>query len=178
MMKKIITCLAIFAMIISLGAGCKRTYFRITEESKGNTPLRFTIKKSYYRPNQSISLVGGRYAITSGDSLLLYIEGKAKIPGVGEVGVAELDLSETARIYISLPPGQKTGRQHIDHRSICEIVGGGAYRMGENLFVCQSGEIVIDSLVGKEFYGKFNGKYLNTSSRTLTAEGDIKANRK
>lgn len=178
MMKKATACLAVFVLIISIGAGCKRTYFRVTEESESNTSLRFATKKSYYKLNQSISLVGGRYAITSGDSLLLYLEGEAKTPGVGEVGVAELDLTETARLYITLPLGQKAGRQQIGQRSICEIIGSASYRMGENLFVCQSGEIVIDSLVGKEYYGKFTGKYLNTSNRSLTAEGDIRAGRK
>ncbi len=178
MIKKIFILIPVLTLTVFLLLSCKRTYFHLTEEVHDNVAMRFTTGTSYFEPGRSIVLTGGKYRIEWGDSIVLFVEGKAKFTGVGEEGIGTLDFTETARFYITLQPSLKAGRYNTRYKAICEIINSFTYGEGENLFTCQSGEVVIDSLRKGKIYGVFTGEYLNTSNKHLSVKGDIKAGRK
>ncbi len=165
---------AVVAVLLSLAA-CKRTYYHVSEEITGNQPNRFRLQEAYYQMGKSIAITGGRYQLVPGDSTLLYIQGQGTVTGVGEAGVATLDFPETTRFYISLPNVLGVKTYNTGRRAICEITGNLNYGAGEDLFVCQSGKVVIDSLKGDKIYGNFSGTYLNTSNKSITVDGPFKA---
>jgi hypothetical protein len=173
---RLLAALILSVLIVTLLASCKRTYFHIKEEINNNTSVRFTTKESYYQMGKSIALTSGSYRIVPGDSIVMFIEGKASMGSVGETGVATFEAQETARFYVMLPSLPKVGKYNVSHRAICEIIG--RYNQGEGLFVCQSGQVVIDSLKRSKIYGKLTGEYLNTSNQKLSVDGNIKARSK
>lgn len=176
-MRKDLFLIAILAgILIVLASSCKRLYFHVTEEVLSGESNRFTQKKAYYWMGRSIALTAGRFEITPGDSTVLFIEGRGSVTGVGEAGVATLDFGETARFFIALPLKIQARRYDTRFRAICEVTGSLKYGAGENLFVCQSGEVVVDSLKGTRIYGTFRGDYLNTSNKRLAVDGQFKAN--
>lgn len=162
------------AILLSLAA-CKRMYYHVSEEVAGNTPNKFRLQESYYQMGKSIAITGGRYELVPGDSIILYIKGQGTVTGVGEAGVATLDFPETTRFYIMLPNNLSLKSYNTGGRAICDITGNLNYGAGEDLFVCQSGKVVIDSLKGDKVYGKFSGKYLNTSNKSISVDGPFKA---
>ena len=166
--------LLVIIMAVVFG-GCKKTYFNIIEEVQGSDRLKFTTKSTYLKKGKSIALTRSRYQLLPGDSTILFLEGQAKLTGVGETKVAEFDFIETALIYITLPAVIEPGRYTIGHKSICEIINSNVYDSGESLFIGQSGEVIIDSLHRGKYYGSFSGHYINTSNKSLTIEGSIKA---
>jgi len=169
----------IIAVIIAVGLNaCKKTYFHVSEQITGNVKNRFTTKSSYYLVGQSLALTGGRYAIHPGDSVLLFIEGQAKVPGVGQNDVAGFDVDETARFFFVLPPLPQPGTYDLQYNGIAEILNDEYYSEGTNLFTCQSGKLVIDSVKSAELYGRFVAEFLNTQNKKLSALGDFKANQK
>lgn len=172
--KAIIYAAAVVGILLSLAA-CKRLYYHVSEEISGNKPNKFRVQKAYYQMGKSIAITGGRYELVPGDSIILYIQGQGTVTGVGEAGVATLDFPETTRFYISLPNLLNVKTYRTGRRAICEITGNLNYGPGENLFVCQSGRVVIDSLKKDNIYGNFSGKYLNTSNKSITVEGAFKA---
>lgn len=161
-------------LLLSLGA-CKRIHFTVSEEVNDNRSNRFVIKEAWYQMGKSIALTGGQYQIVPGDSIILYIRGMGTVTGVGEAGVATLDFPQTTRFYIMLPNRLSLRRYDIGRRAICEITGSMAYDQGENLFVCQTGQVVIDSLKGEKLHGQFSGIYLNTRNQSITVDGPFKA---
>lgn len=168
---------AALVILAALGA-CNKTYFQIAEEANNNVAVRYTTTTGAYTMGKSIALTRGKFEIIPGDSVVLYIEGRSTGKGVGEESVAELELATHARFYVMLPNMITVGRYNTQHRAICEVVGSMHYQTGENLFICQSGRISVDSLDGSKIYGKISGVYLNTKNQTLTVEGDIKADMK
>lgn len=174
-MKRYQAALLIIIIAAVVVAGCKKTYFNIIEEVQGSDKLKFTTKRTYLEKGKSIALTQSRYRLLPGDSTVLFLEGQAKLTGVGESSVAEFDFIETALIYITLPPVIEPGKYAIGHKSICEIINSNVYKAGENLFIGQSGRVVIDSLYKGKYYGSFSGNYINTSNKSLTIEGSIKA---
>ncbi len=172
--KAIIVGAAAVGILLSLAA-CKRIYYHVSEEVSGNKPNKFRIQESYYQMGKSIAITGGRYELVPGDSIILYIKGQGTVTGVGEAGVATLDFPETTRFYIALPNRLDVKTYNTGRRAICDITGNLNYGEGEDLFVCQSGKVVIDSLKGDKIYGNFSGKYLNTSNKSITVEGPFKA---
>jgi hypothetical protein len=175
-MKRNILFLLILSILLIITVGsCKKTYFYMTEEIHENQTNKFTVKDSYYRMGKSIALTGGRYEITPGDSIVLFIVGQGKVSGVGSEGVMGLDFAETARFFISLPVRLSVQEYDTQHGAICEITGSLNYGQGESIFTCQSGSVVIDSLKKDNVYGHFDGTYLNTSNKSFTVEGPFKA---
>lgn len=170
----------VLAAVLALAftCGCKNTYFHLTEEINDNATHRFTVKDAYYRMGKSIALTAGRFEITPGDSMVLYLEGQGRVTGVGEAGVAGLDFGQTARFYIRLPLQPERQKYDTEHKAICEITGSYGYGPGENLFVCQSGNVVVDSLRKDKIYGSFRGSYLNTSNKSMLVEGSFRAGHK
>lgn len=154
---------------------CKKIYFRVSEEANDNKANRFAITEAYYQMGKSIALTGGRYELTPSDSIVLFIEGQGKVTGIGGDGVVGLDYAQTARFFMTLPVRLQPKNYDTRFRSICEITGSLNYGAGENLFVCQSGQVVIDSLKKDTVYGTFKGTYLNTSNRTLSVDGPFTA---
>jgi hypothetical protein len=175
MSRKAIIYGAAAVMILLSLAACKRIYYHVSEEISGNKPNKFRIQEAYYQMGKSIAITGGRYELVPGDSIILFIQGQGTVTGVGEAGVATLDFPETTRFYISLPNILGVKTYHTGRRAICEITGNLNYGPGEDLFVCQSGKVVIDSLKGDKIYGNFSGKYLNTSNKSITVDGPFKA---
>ncbi|MFH1699493.1 MAG: hypothetical protein ABIE07_02805 [Candidatus Zixiibacteriota bacterium] len=173
-------CLWIVLFLLSLFAlmSCKRTYLYVAEEVYENTSVRFTTKSSFYTMGKSIALTHGGFELVPSDSTVLFIEGQSTNTGKGGISVAELRLAETARFYVTLPNTIRVGEFNIEHKSICEITGNLNYRIGETLFTCQRGSIIVDSLVGSKIYGTIDGDYLNTRNQTLKVEGNIKAGQK
>jgi hypothetical protein len=167
--------MALSVLIIVFAGSCKRTYIRMTEEVFDNVEIRFAVKESYYRMGKSIALTAGRYEITPGDSIVLYIRGQGRVGGLGEESVVGLDFVETARFFISLPIRLSMQTYDTQHKAICEITGSLNYGPGENLFICQSGQVVIDSLKKENIFGNFKGSYLNTSNKSFKVEGPFKA---
>jgi len=147
----------------------------MSEQTRPNEKLRFTFTKSIYKRNQSIQLTRGKYSIAPGDSLLMYIEGKAKTRGVGEAGVVELQFTERAMIYVSLPPEIYEETYSVKFASICEILNNPIYHVRENIFTCQSGKVVVDSIRGTDIFGTLTGEYLNTSNKKLSIEAPFKS---
>jgi hypothetical protein len=154
---------------------CKKTYFHISEEVHNNQPIRFTTKQAFYQMGKAIALTGGGFELIPGDSIVLTIVGQGKAPGDTEGSVVRLDFAETARIYAGLPVNIRPGVYKTENRAICEITGSLAYGIGENLFVCQSGEVRVDSLTDTKIYGTIFGEYLNTSNKKLTIDGPFQA---
>lgn len=175
MKKNVIFFIALAGLSVILCGSCKKTYFRMTEEVHQNATSKFAIKEAHYRLGKSIALTAGRFELTPGDSMVLYIEGQGKVAGIGEQGVISLDFAQTARFYIVLPVRLSLQKYNIGQKAICEITGGFAYGPGENLFICQSGSVVVDSLKKDDVYGQFRGTYLNTSNKSFTVEGPFKA---
>lgn len=176
--KTVLVVNAILLIVLFLGVGCKKTYFRIREESQDKQTVKFTMRESYFELGKSIALTQGNFEIRPGDSTILYVAGDASLPGFGEEGVATLEFKETARFYFMLPTFLKTGSYNVNFRSICEVLGSPQYGFGENLFTCQNGRVVIDSIKGSKIFGQFGGKYINTRDVTLTVEGDFHAKQK
>lgn len=176
--KAMLSVSALLVLIVLLGLGCKRTYFRIREESQNKQTVKFTMRESYFQLGKSIALTQGKFEIRPGDSTVLYVSGEASLSGVGEAGVATLQFNETARFFFMLPIFLKTGSYDVNYRSICEVIGSPQYGYNENLFTCQSGRVVIDSIKGSKIFGQFGGKYINTRNATLTVEGDFHAKQK
>ena len=175
MKRKIIFFFVLSALAIIFCGSCKKTYFRITDEVDPKSAGKFTIKKATYRMGRSIALTSGRFQLTPGDSIVLYIEGQGKVTGIGEQGVATLDFAETARFYMTLPIRLSLQEYDIGQKAICEITGNLNYGPGENLFVCQSGSVVVDSIKKDDVYGRFEGRYLNTRNKSFSVEGPFKA---
>ena len=175
--KAIIGAAAVVGILLSLAA-CKRFYYHVSEEVAGNQPNKFRVQEAHYQMGKSIAITGGRYEIVPGDSIILYIKGQGTVTGVGEAGVATLDFPETTRFYISLPNILGVKTYNIGQKAICEITGNLDYGSGENLFVCQSGRLVVDSLKKDKIYGNFSGKYLNTSNKSITVDGSFRAGSK
>ena len=172
--KKVLAITAAVAAILILGS-CKRLYFHVTEENRGGASNRFVLKKAHYQMGKSVAITGGRFQLVPSDSIVLYIEGQGTVTGVGEAGVATLDFAETTRFYIVLPTRLSVKKYDVGNRAICEITGSLGYNPGENLFVCQSGEVVIDSLKKEKIFGTFAGKYINTRNQSMTVDGRFKA---
>lgn len=179
MSRKDIYVLAAMGVLAVLLVSCKKTYFHVSEEVNKNAKVRFTQQNAYYQMGKSIALNAGRYQLVPGDSIVLYIEGLGKFTGVGEVSVATLDIGETSRFYIALPNMLAAGKTYdTRNRAICEITGNFQYGSGENLFICQSGQVVIDSLKGSRVHGAFSGEYLNARNQSLSVTGAFKAGAK
>ncbi len=170
------TTFLVIALLV--GLGCKRTYFRIREEAQSKQTVKFKQMESYHQMGKTIALTQGKFELRPGDSTILYISGEASLSGVGEAGVATLSFKETARFYFMLPSFVKVGSYDVNYQSICEIIGSPQYGFSENLFTCQTGRVVVDSIKGSKLYGQFGGKYINTSNSTLTVEGDFNAKQK
>jgi hypothetical protein len=170
-------CLWIILILLSLIAliSCKRTYFYVSEEVHDNTSVRFTTKSSFYTKGKSIALTHGGFELIPSDSTVLFIEGQSTGRSKSGVSIAQLRLSETARFYVTLPNTIRVGKYNIGHKAICEITGNLNYRIGETLFTCQRGNVVVDSLVGTKIYGTIEGDYLNTRNQKLKIDGNIKA---
>jgi len=177
MFKKLLIPVLIIVFSSLIFISCKRTYFYLEEEVLYNKRLKFNTKESYYRYGQQIILTGGGFRVDSGDDVLLYIKGETTVTGVGEPGIMTLEFREVARFYISLTPPLGIGRYDTKYNAICEIINSHSYQSGENLFTCQQGEVVVDSLKGDKIFGTISGEYLNTSNKRLSIEGDIKAKR-
>lgn len=175
MKSKIFIVVSLAALLVISFVSCKRTFFHVTEEVANNETNRFTVKKAYYQMGKSIALTAGRYELTPGDSIVLFVEGQGRVSGIGSEGVVGLDIGETARIYMTLPVKLQVMKYDLRFKAICEITGSLNYSHGENLFVCQSGQVVIDSLKGNDIFGTFKGSYLNTSNKSLKVEGPFKA---
>jgi len=175
MKKNILFFIVLAALSIIFFGSCKKTYFRMTEEVNQNATNKFAVKEAYYRMGKSIALTAGRFELTPGDSIVLYIEGRGKVSGIGDQGVVGLDFAETTRFYMTLPIRLSLKKYDIGHKAICEITGSLNYGAGEGLFVCQSGSVVVDSLKKDDVYGRFEGKYLNTSNKSFSVEGPFKA---
>ncbi len=109
---------------------------------------------------------------------MLFVEGQAKVPGTDRESVAHLELTEVARLYMTLPIPPRPGRYDTRFAAICEIINSQKYAIGDNLFVCQSGEVVVDSFKNGVYYGQFSGNYLNTTDKHLSASGTLKAGQK
>lgn len=170
----------IVIIFLSLAAliSCKKTYFYIAEEVHDNTSVRFTTKSSFYTLGKSIALTHGGFELVPSDSTVLFIEGESTGRSKSGASIAQLRLSETARFYVTLPNNVNVGKYNIGHKAICEITGNLNYRIGETLFTCQSGSIVVDSLVGTKIYGTIEGDYINTRNQKLKIDGNIKADHK
>lgn len=177
MNKKLIIPILIIIFSVSIFASCNRTYFYLKEEVLNNKKLKFKTRESYYRYGQQIELTGGGFRVDSGEDVLLYIKGETTVTGVGEPGIMTLEFREVAQFYIALTPPLGVGKYDTKHKAICEILNSLSYKTGENLFTCQRGEVVIDSLKKDNIYGKITGDYLNTSNKRLSIEGNIKAKR-
>lgn len=177
-MRAKIALLALVVLTLMVADGCKRVYFHLTEQAPEKTTLRFTTTKSYYELNRSIALTGGRYQIRPGDSIVLFVEGQAKVPKTNRESIAQLELTEVARLYLTLPIPPKPGRYDTRFAAICEIINSRKYTIGDNLFVCQSGEVVVDSFKNGVYYGQFSGDYLNTTNKQVSAAGTLKAGQK
>lgn len=167
---------AVLAATVLLIAGCKKTYFNITDESRP-VPLRFTTTTSNYEMGHSFSVVQGKYSLTPADSTVLFIEGQSAIRGDQE-SVATMNLAGTARIYMLLPLNLELKRYGAGFYSICEVIGGSMYPEGKNLFECRSAELTLDSLKHGKYYGSFSGEYTNADGRMVKIDGAVKAGRK
>jgi hypothetical protein len=178
MKKKILFLLSLSVLIITMLGSCKKSYIYMTEEIHHKKTNNFTVKESYYRLGKSIALTDGKYEITPGDSIVLYIVGQGKVAGVGNDDVMGLELAETARFFITLPVRPTVKEYDTHHKAICEITGNLNYGPGENLFTCQAGTVAIDSLKGDDLYGRFAGAYINTSNKSFTVRGPFKADLK
>jgi hypothetical protein len=168
---------AVLLIAALLAAGCKKAYFQLTDESHSQ-PLRFTTTASYYERGRTFSVNLGKYSPGSGDSTVLFIEGRAVVHEAGQASVATMDLTNTARIYMLLPVNLELKRYGAGTYSICEIIGGGLYPEGKNLFECRAAELTLDSLRHGKYYGSFSGRYTNADGRTVTISGAVKAGRK
>jgi hypothetical protein len=175
-MKKNIISIIVLAVLLMIFVGsCKRTFFQVTEEMNKNQARQFVVKDAHYRMGKSIAITGSRFELTPADSIVLFIEGQSKVTGVGEEGVMTLDFAETTRFYIVLPIRLSPKKYDTEHRAICEITGNLNYGAGENLFICQNGQVVIDSLKKNNIFGTFRGRYLNTSNKSFMVEGPFEA---
>lgn len=163
-------CLAALAV-----TGCERSYFFVSEDIAGEEMHKFTLHDAYYMTDRRIELTGGKYLIASGDSTVLFVTGGTHFSVVEEKKVAGFDITERARFYMMLPPRLKPGSYTVNNQAICEIVGNILYKSGENLFVCESGQVTIDSVDGRKLYGMFSGRYINTSNNQLNVEGPFQA---
>jgi hypothetical protein len=167
---------AILAACVLLIGGCKKTFFNLTDESRP-APLRFTTTASNYEMGQSFSVAQGRYTLTSADSTVLFIEGQSVVRESQE-SVATMNLTNTARIYMLLPLNLELKRYGAGFYSICEIIGGGMYPEGKNLFECRTAELTLDSLRHGKYYGSFSGEFTNADGRVVKIDGAVKAGRK
>lgn len=174
MSKNKVIVIVVAVVLFGLSA-CKRVHFNVAEEVNDGRSNRFVIKESWYRMGKSIAITGGQYQIVPGDSIILYIRGLGTVTGVGEAGVATLDFPQTTRFYIMLPNILSEKSYDIGQSAICEITGSLNYRAGENLFICQTGQVAIDSIKSEKLYGRFSGKYLNTSNQSISVDGPFKA---
>jgi len=161
-------------LLAGLGA-CKKTYFHVSEEANDGVTVRFKTAETYYLMGKSIALTEGSFRLTPCDSTVLFIEGEATNVAARGANFFQWKMSQTARFFVTLPPRLRAGRYDAGHHAVCEIVGSKNYQVGENLFVCQSGEVVIDSLKGNKVFGKISGRYLNTRNQSLTVDGPFKA---
>ncbi|MDD4051507.1 MAG: hypothetical protein PHR28_06380 [candidate division Zixibacteria bacterium] len=168
---------AVLAACVLLVGGCKKTYFNLTDESHP-APLRFTTTESYCQMGRSFTVEQGKYSLTSGDNTVLYIEGRSIVREENQGSVATMDLTKTARIYMVLPLNPELKRYDAGFHSICEVVGGGMYTEGNNLFECRSAELALDSLKHGNYYGSFSGEYTNAEGRVVKIDGAIRAGRK
>lgn len=174
---KTISAAAILAVLLFLVVGCRKTFFTVSDESHP-TPLRFTTTESYYESGRSLSVSQGKYALTSGDSTILFIEGRSAVREEGTGSVAAMDLTYTVRIYMRLPLQLETKRYGAGFQTICEILGGGRYPEGKNLFECRTAELTLDSLRHGRYYGSFSGEYANAAGQTVKIDGALRAGRK
>ncbi|MEZ5360529.1 MAG: hypothetical protein R3F48_17075 [Candidatus Zixiibacteriota bacterium] len=174
-MKKNIALFLLSGLILFLATSCKKTHFTIAEEVHDNVGIRYTTKTTWYTMGKSIVLTQGKYQLIPSDSVVLYVEGESTGEAVSESAVAELKLAKTARFYFTLPRSIKPGRYDTGFKSICELMGSVNYGVGENLFTCQSGHVVIDSLRGEEVFGSIEGTYRNTRSQSLKLDGSFRA---
>lgn len=177
MFRKLLIWSVLVILAASFSTSCKRTYFYLKEEVHDNEQLKFNTKKSYYQYGKQITLSQGSFRIDPGDDALLYIKGETTVTGVGEPGVMTLDFREIAHFYINLTPPIGIGRYDTRYKAICEIINSTSYTLGDNLFTCQQGEVVIDSLKGDKIFGTITGRYLSSGNKRLTIEGNIKAKR-
>jgi hypothetical protein len=158
--------------------GCEKSRFWVKEEIAGEARHSFTLEEAYYLTDRTIELTRGKYQIVGGDSLVLYISGAAKFSVTGKDKLAGFDIKEKARFYLMLPPQLAPRSYTINNRAICEIIGNAMYDPGESLFICESGQVTIDSLVDTKIYGAFAGQYVNTSNNRLEVDGPFAADRK
>jgi hypothetical protein len=175
MRTKTVILVVLSLLVLVLAASCKKTYLYLSEEVRDNKPARFAIQEAYYLRGKSIALYAGRFQLTPSDSVVLHLSAQGSVTGFGEAGVATLDFDQVARVYIVLPNRLTPGEYDIGRNGVCEITGSLNYRQGENLFVCQSGRLVIDSLKGDKIFGIISGTYLNAGNQSLSLEGAVKA---
>lgn len=161
-------------LLAGLGA-CKKTYFHVSEEANDGVAVRFKTVEAHYMMGKSIALTEGSFRLTPCDSTVLFIEGEATDVATRGANFFQWKMSQTARFFVTLPARLRAGRYDAGHHAVCEIVGSKNYQVGENLFVCQSGEVVVDSLKGNKVFGKISGRYLNTKNQSLTINGSFKA---
>ncbi len=164
-------------MVLALSA-CSSTYFYITEEARDGKTYQYGLSKGYFEAGKSLAISNGRLKITPGDSLLLYLEGSSRKTGESRIGIATLDFVQKARFYIMLPSQPELRSYSMQYNAICEVLLSGLYDEGANLFTCQRGEIVLDSIAKGDHWGRFKGVFLNTQNKEIEVEGDFRAGRK
>ncbi len=174
-MKKVLVIFLLMGLVIFGVTSCKKTYFSIAEEINENIAIKYTISTSYYMMGKAIELTRGKFHVVPGDSIVLFVEGKSTKSPVGNESVAQMQLAKTARFYATMPVRLDVGEYVITHKSICEMMGSLNYGPGENLFTCQSGKVVIDSLKGEEIFGSITGTYRNTKNQSLRVDGLVRA---
>ncbi len=178
MRNQLFKIIGILLLVIIALVACKKTYFNISQEVYDNNSYRYTTKESFYMRGKSIALTEGKFELTPSDSVVLFVKGQSTGTHAKGKGFARFDLVETALVYVTMPNTINPGKYNIKHKSICEINGNMNYQFGENLFICQNGQVVVDSLDGERIYGRIKGTYLNTKNQSLIIDGNIKATQK
>lgn len=174
-MKRYIALVLLSGLLLCCLASCKSTHFTIAEEIHDNTAIRYTTKTTWYTMGKSIALTRGKYQLVPSDSVVLFVEGESTGEAVTGSSIAELKLAKTARFYFTLPPRIQPGKYKTGLKSIGEVMGSVNYAAGENLFTCQTGTVVVDSLRGEEMFGTISGTYRNTKNQSLKLDGAFRA---
>lgn len=174
---KTVSAVALTVAIMSIISCSKRSYLYVADDPASRIATRYKIKTAFYETGRSIVLTDGKYEIRPGDSTVLFVEGSGSYQGSTEE-VASLSMSTVARFYCTLPANFRTAEYSIGGKSIAEIINPLRYRERENLFVCQSGTMTVDSIKGEKIFGRLRGAYVNTSNAQITVDGALRADRR
>jgi len=78
------------------------------------------------------------------------------------------------RIYFQFPKPLKTGTFELKNNSFIHLLGRYDWQAEDKIFLPLSGQVVIDSIMGKNLFGQVAGKYENRAKIKFEFNGQFK----